>query len=88
MRNGSISFAGDSSTGSSKKRSLSLCSALEALRAAIAATKPDEAEQLQNVQSELSVKLQQHLVLSLTDFDQAFGIRCKKHSRSVVPQKK
>lgn len=69
----SISFVGDSSDLEVLKTELeSLCGALEALRAAIAATKPDEAEQLQNVQSELSSKLQQHLVLSLTDFDQAF----------------
>lgn len=68
-----ISFVGDSSDLEVLKAELeSLCGALEALRAAIAATKPDEAEQLQNVQSELSGKLQQHLVLSLTDFDQAF----------------
>ena len=68
-----ISFVGDSSDLEVLKAELeSLCGALEALRAAIAATKPDEAEQLQNVQSELSSKLQQHLVLSLTDFDQAF----------------
>ncbi len=68
-----ISFVGDSSDLEVLKAELeSLCGALEALRDAIAATKPDEAEQLQNVQSELSSKLQQHLVLSLTDFDQAF----------------
>ena len=68
-----ISFVGDSSDLEVLKAELeSLCGALEALRAAISATKPDEAEQLQNVQSELSSKLQQHLVLSLTDFDQAF----------------
>ena len=68
-----ISFVGDGSDLEVLKAELeSLCGALEALRAAIAATKPDEAEQLQNVQSELSSKLQQHLVLSLTDFDQAF----------------
>ena len=68
-----ISFVGDSSDLEVLKAELeSLCGALEALRAAIAATKPDEAEQLQNVQSELSSKLQQHLVLSLTDFDQSF----------------
>ena len=68
-----ISFVGDSSDLEVLKAELeSLCGALEALRVAIAATKPDEAEQLQNVQSELSSKLQQHLVLSLTDFDQAF----------------
>ena len=68
-----ISFVGDSSDLEVLKSELeSLCGALEALRVAIAATKPDEAEQLQSVQSELSSKLQQHLVLSLTDFDQAF----------------
>ena len=68
-----ISFVGDGSDLEVLKAELeSLCGALEALRAAIAATKPDEAEQLQSVQSELSSKLQQHLVLSLTDFDQAF----------------
>lgn len=68
-----ISFVGDSSDLEVLKAELEdLDAALEALRVAIAATKPDEAEQLQNVQSELSSKLQQHLVLSLTDFDQAF----------------
>lgn len=68
-----ISFIGDSSDLEVLKAELeSLCGALEALKVAIAATKPDEAEQLQSVQSELSSKLQQHLVLSLTDFDQAF----------------
>jgi uvrD/REP helicase len=68
-----ISFVGDSSDLEVLKAELeSLCGALEALKVAIAATKPDEAEQLQSVQSELSSKLQQHLVLSLTDFDQAF----------------
>lgn len=68
-----ISFVGNSSDLEVLKAELeNLCGALEELRVAIAATKPDEAEQLQNVQSELSSKLQQHLVLSLTDFDQAF----------------
>lgn len=68
-----ISFVGDSSDLEVLKAELeNLCGALEALRVAIAAIKPDEAEQLQSVQSELSSKLQQHLVLSLTDFDQAF----------------
>ena len=68
-----ISFLGDSSDLEVLKAELEdLDAALEALRVAIAATKPDEAEQLQKVQSELSSKLQQHLVLSLTDFDQAF----------------
>ncbi len=69
----SISFMGDSSDLEVLKAELeSLCGALEALKVAIAATKPDEAEQLQSIQSELSSKLQQHLVLSLADFDQAF----------------
>ena len=68
-----ISFVGDSSDLEVLKAELeSLCGVLEALKAAIAEKKPDEAEQLQSVQSELSSKLQQHLVLSLTDFDQAF----------------
>ena len=68
-----ISFVGDSSDLEVLKAELeNLCGALEALKGAIAATKPDEAEQLQSVQSELSSKLQQHLFLSLTDFDQAF----------------
>lgn len=69
----SISFVGSSSDLEVLKAELeSLCGALEALKVAIAEKKPDEAEQLQSVQSELSSKLQQHLVLSLTDFDQAF----------------
>lgn len=69
----SISFVGDSSDLEVLKAELEdLDAAIEALKGAIAATKPDEAEQLQSVQSELSSKLQQHLVLSLTDFDQAF----------------
>ena len=68
-----ISFVGDSSDLEVLKAELeSLYGALEELKAAIAEKKPDEAEQLQSVQSELSSKLQQHLVLSLTDFDQAF----------------
>lgn len=68
-----ISFAGDNSDLEVLKAELeSLCGALEALRVAIAEKKPDEAEQLQNVQSELSGKLQKHLVISLTDFDQVF----------------
>ncbi len=68
-----ISFVGDSSDLEVLKAELEdLDAVLEALKGAIAATKPDEAEQLQSVQSELSSKLQQHLVLSLTDFDQAF----------------
>lgn len=68
-----ISFLGSSSDLEVLRRELEgLDAALEALKGAIAVTKPDEAEQLQSVQSELSNKLQQHLVLSLTDFDQAF----------------
>ena len=68
-----ISFVGNGSDLEVLKAELEdLDAALEALKGAIAATKPDEAEQLQSVQSELSSKLQQHLVLSLTDFDQAF----------------
>ena len=68
-----ISFVGDSSDLEVLKAELeSLYGALEELKAAIAEKKPDEADQLQSVQSELSSKLQQHLVLSLTDFDQAF----------------
>lgn len=68
-----ISFLGDSSDLEVLKAELeSLYGALEELKAAIAEKKPDEADQLQSVQSELSNKLQQHLVLSLTDFDQAF----------------
>lgn len=68
-----ISFIGNSSDLEVLKAELeNLCGALEALRGAIVTTKPDEAEQLQSVQSELSSKLQQHLVLSLTNFDQAF----------------
>ena len=68
-----ISFVGDSFDLEVLKAELeSLCGALEALRGAIVTTKPDEAEQLQSIQSELSSKLQQHLVLSLADFDQAF----------------
>ena len=68
-----ISFVGDSSDLEVLKAELEdLDAALEALKGAIAATKPDEAEQLQSIQSELSSKLQQHLVLSITDFDQAF----------------
>ena len=68
-----ISFVGDSSDLEVLKAELeSLYGALEELKAAIAEKKPDEADQLQSVQSELSNKLQQHLVLSLTDFDQAF----------------
>ena len=83
-----ISFVGDSSDLEVLKAELeSLCGALEALKAAIAATKPDEAEQLQNVQSELSSKLQQHLVLSLTDFDQAFWEALGKAVKAVRSSK-
>lgn len=83
-----ISFVGDSSDLEVLKAELeSLCGALEALRAAIAATKPDEAEQLQNVQSELSSKLQQHLVLSLTDFDQAFWEALGKAVKAIRSSK-
>ena len=79
-----ISFAGDSSDLEVLKAELeSLCGALEALKAAIAEKKPDEAEQLQSVQSELSNKLQQHLVLSLTDFDQAFWETLGKAVKAV-----
>lgn len=83
-----ISFVGDSSDLEILKAELeNLCGALEALRAAIAATKPDEAEQLQNVQSELSSKLQQHLVLSLTDFDQAFWEALGKAVKAIRSSK-
>jgi len=83
-----ISFVGDSSDLEVLKAELeSLCGALEALRAAISATKPDEAEQLQNVQSELSSKLQQHLVLSLTDFDQAFWEALGKAVKAIRSSK-
>ena len=83
-----ISFAGDSSDLEVLKAELeSLCGALEALKAAIAAAKPDEAEQLQSVQSELSSKLQQHLVLSLTDFDQAFWEALGKAVKAVRSSK-
>ena len=79
-----ISFVGDSSDLEVLKAELeNLCGALEALKGAIVATKPDEAEQLQNVQSELSSKLQQHLVLSLTDFDQAFWETLGKAVKAV-----
>ena len=79
-----ISFMGDSSDLEVLKAELeSLCGALEALKVAIVATKPDEAEQLQSVQSELSNKLQQHLVLSLTDFDQAFWETLTKAVKAV-----
>lgn len=83
-----ISFVGDSSDLEVLKAELeSLCAALEALKGAIAATKPDEAEQLQSVQSELSNKLQQHLVLSLTDFDQAFWEALGKAVKAVRSSK-
>ena len=83
-----ISFVGDSSDLEVLKSELeSLCGALEALRGAILTTKPDEAEQLQSVQSELSSKLQQHLVLSLTDFDQAFWEALGKAVKAVRSSK-
>ena len=83
-----ISFAGDNSDLEVLKAELeSLCGALEALRVAIAEKKPDEAEQLQNVQSELSDKLQKHLVLSLTDFDQAFWETLGKAVKAVRSSK-
>ena len=83
-----ISFVGDSSDLEVLKSELeSLCGALEALRGAIVTTKPDEAEQLQSVQSELSSKLQQHLVLSLTDFDQEFWEALGKAVKAVRSSK-
>ena len=83
-----ISFVGDSSDLEVLKSELeSLCGALEALRGAIVTTKPDEAEQLQSVQSELSSKLQQHLVLSLTDFDQVFWEALGKAVKAVRSSK-
>lgn len=83
-----ISFVGDSSDLEVLKAELEdLDAALEALKGAIAATKPDEAEQLQSVQSELSSKLQQHLVLSLTDFDQAFWEALGKAVKAVRSSK-
>ena len=83
-----ISFVGDSSDLEVLKAELEdLDAALEALRVAIAATKPDEAEQLQSIQSELSSKLQQHLVLSLTDFDQAFWEALGKAVKDVRSSK-
>ena len=83
-----ISFAGDNSDLEVLKAELeSLCGALEALRVAIAEKKPDEAEQLQSVQSELSGKLQKHLVLSLTDFDQAFWETLGKAVKAVRSSK-
>ena len=83
-----ISFVGDSSDLEVLRRELEdLDAALEALKGAIAATKPDEAEQLQSVQSDLSSKLQQHLVLSLTDFDQAFWEALGKAVKAVRSSK-
>ena len=83
-----ISFVGDSSDLEVLKAELeNLCGALEALKGAIAATKPDEAKQLQSVQSELSSKLQQHLVLSLTDFDQAFWEALGKAVKAIRSSK-
>ena len=83
-----ISFVGDSSDLEVLKAELeSLCGALEELKAAIAEKKPDEAEQLQSVQSKLSSKLQQHLVLSLTDFDQAFWESLEKAVKAVRASK-
>lgn len=83
-----ISFVGDSSDLEVLKTELeSLCTALEALKDVIAATKPDLAEQLQSVQSELSSKLQQHLVLSLTDFDQTFWEALGKAVKAVRSSK-
>ena len=84
----SISFVGDSSDLEVLKAELeNLDAALDALKGAIAATKPDEAEQLQSVQFELSSKLQQHLVLSLTDFDQAFWEALGKAVKAVRSSK-
>jgi uvrD/REP helicase len=83
-----ISFVGDSSDLEVLKTELEdLDAALEALKGAIAATKPDEAEQLQSIQSELSSKLQQHLVLSITDFDQAFWEALGKAVKAVRSSK-
>ena len=83
-----ISFVGDSSDLEVLKAELeSLCGALEVLKGAIAEKKPDEAEQLQSVQSELSSKLQKHLVLSLTDFDQAFWETLGKAVKAVRSSK-
>ncbi len=83
-----ISFVGDSSDLEVLKAELEdLDAALEALKAAIAEKKPDEADQLQSVQSELSNKLQQHLVLSLTDFDQAFWEALGKAVKAVRSSK-
>lgn len=84
----SISFVGDSSDLEVLKTKLgSLCDALEALRSAIAATKPNEAEQIQRVQSELSNKLQQHLIFSPIDFNQAFWEMLEKAVKAVRSSK-
>ncbi|WP_313993328.1 UvrD-helicase domain-containing protein [Lancefieldella parvula] len=84
----SISFVGDSSDLKVLKAELEdLDAAIEALKGAIAVTKPGEAEQLQNVQSELSSKLQQHLVLSITDFDQAFWEALGKAVKAIRSSK-
>lgn len=83
-----ISFVGDSSDLEVLKAELEdLDAAIEALKGAIAVTKPGEAEQLQNVQSELSSKLQQHLVLSITDFDQAFWEALGKAVKAIRSSK-
>ncbi|WP_314053591.1 UvrD-helicase domain-containing protein [Lancefieldella parvula] len=83
-----ISFVGDSSDLEVLKTELeSLCVALEALKDEIAATKPDLAEQLQSVQSELLSKLQQHLVLSPTDFNQEFWESLEKAVKAVRASK-
>ena len=83
-----ISFLGDSSDLEVLKAELeSLCGALEALKVAIVEKKPDEAKQLQSVQSELSSKLQQHVALSLTDFDQAFWEALGKVVKAVRSSK-
>ena len=83
-----ISFVGDSFDLEVLRREFEgLDAALEELKGAIATTKPDEAEQLQSVQSELSSKLQQHLVLSLTDFDQVFWEALGKAVKAVRSSK-
>ena len=83
-----ISFVGGSSDLEVLKAELeSLCGALEALKVAIAEKKPDEAKQLQSVQSELSSKLQQHVAFSLTDFDQAFWEALGKAVKAVRSSK-
>ncbi|WP_311396735.1 UvrD-helicase domain-containing protein [Lancefieldella parvula] len=84
----SISFVGDSSDLEVLKTELeSFCTTLEALKDVIAATKPDLAEQLQSVQSELSSKLQQRLVLSPTDFNQEFWESLEKAVKAVRASK-